>query len=187
MKPSKALLVIDMQRGSFTPRTPRFDTPGVVARINELATLFRAHHYPVIFIQHDGTREASFVPGTTEWELLADLNVHSDDFMVSKTANDAFYRSALASILEAAGVNELFITGCATDFCVAATIQSAIVRNFMVTVVEDGHTTGERPHLSAKQVIDHYNWVWRNLLPTNEPVAVLSTQEIVAHDRLSHR
>ena len=30
-------MVIDMQKGSFTSKSPRFDTKGVVMRINELA------------------------------------------------------------------------------------------------------------------------------------------------------
>ena len=47
MENRKALLVIDMQKGSFTSETPRFDTNGVVKRINELAEMFRELNYPV--------------------------------------------------------------------------------------------------------------------------------------------
>ncbi len=41
MKNRKALLVIDMQKGSFTALTPRHDTDGVVQRINLMAEAFR--------------------------------------------------------------------------------------------------------------------------------------------------
>lgn len=44
-----------MQKGSFTPNTPRFDTEGVVNRMNELSDLFRKSELPVIYIQHDGS------------------------------------------------------------------------------------------------------------------------------------
>ena len=57
MEKRKALLVIDMQKGSFTSETPRFDSKGVIERINSLARIFRESNYPVIFIQHDGTKE----------------------------------------------------------------------------------------------------------------------------------
>lgn len=67
MKNRKALLIIDMQKGSFTSKTPRFDTKGVVSRINMLAELFRASHSPVFFIQHDGTKMKEFIPNTVEW------------------------------------------------------------------------------------------------------------------------
>ena len=99
---------------------------------------------------------------------------------MSKTANDAFYQSELSAMLTARGVEELFVTGCATDFCVEATVQSALSKDYRVTVVEDGHTTGERPALSARQVIAHYHWVWRNLVPTRGSVRVMKYEEIAA-------
>ncbi len=174
----RALLVIDMQKGSFTPQTPRFAAEQVVGNINALSRLFRRTAHPVIFIQHNGTRERAFVPNTTEWELLSTLEVHPQDTVVSKTANDAFYRSKLSATLAACDVKELVITGCATDFCVEATVHSALAKDYQVTVVEDGHTTAERPHLSAQQVIAHYNWVWRHLTPTHGSVRVVKYQEV---------
>ena len=102
----RALLVIDMQKGSFTERTPRFNTQEVVEKINALAAVVR------------------------------------------------------------------------TDFCVAATVQSALTRDYTITVVEEGHTTGERPHLTAKQVIDHYNWVWQHMTPTRGQVHVKKFAQI---------
>ena len=60
MKNNKALLVIDMQKGSFTTKTPRFNTEGVVRNINELATLFREKNNTVVYIQHDGTGTGEF-------------------------------------------------------------------------------------------------------------------------------
>ena len=39
-------------------------------------------------------------------------------------------------------------------------------------VVEDGHTTSDRPHISAETVIAHYNWVWQNMIPTEGSIKV---------------
>ncbi|MFT5802570.1 MAG: nicotinamidase-related amidase [Patescibacteria group bacterium] len=69
MNPHSALLVIDTQKGSFTLETPRFDTEGVVKRINDLATTFRKNNAPVVFIQHDGTGSGEFEKNTEEWEI----------------------------------------------------------------------------------------------------------------------
>jgi len=149
MKKRKALLVIDMQKGSFVPETPRFDSDGVVRRINELTQLFRTLEYPVIYIQHDGTGTGEFEKHTTEWENLDALVVLPSDILIDKYANDVFYRSRLQSTLKELQINELFITGCATDFCVGATIQSALAKDYNITVVKDGHTTGDRPNLKA--------------------------------------
>ncbi|MCF0069795.1 isochorismatase family protein [Dyadobacter sp. CY261] len=170
----KALLVIDMQRGSFTEATPRHNTEGVVQIINSLATTFRAKSWPVLFIQHDGSTMNEFVPFTTEWELLDDLKTDTGDIRIDKYANDVFYRSELGQKLDMLAINELVITGCATDFCVESTIQSAVSKDYNITVIEDGHTTGNRPNLQASQVIDHYNWVWKNMIPTKGKIEVLS-------------
>gem|GEM_PF-6527493 len=55
-----ALLIIDMQKGSFTEQTPRYDTEGLVGRLNQLAMVFRGRNLPVVFIQHDGTWKGAF-------------------------------------------------------------------------------------------------------------------------------
>ena len=172
MKGTEALLVIDMQQGSFTSQTPRFDTEGVVRRINALAQLFRDSDLPVIFIQHDGTKMKEFIPQTTEWKLLDSLVVKWTDIFIDKTANDAFYNTALQTQLQAANVDTLYITGCATDFCVESTIQSALTKDYHIVVMKDGHTTGERPTMTGEKVIEHYNWVWQNMVPTGGTIEV---------------
>ena len=178
MKNSKALLVIDMQKGSFTSETPRFDTEGVIRRINELAATFRAQQFPVIYIQHDGTGTGEFEKHSTEWENLDALIVKPTDLRIDKYANDVFYNSQLQAKLSALKINELFITGCATDFCVESTVQSALSKDYQITVVADGHTTGERPHLQAEKVIEHYNWVWQNMIPTKGRIEVKNFEAI---------
>ncbi|WP_109829755.1 cysteine hydrolase family protein [Reichenbachiella versicolor] len=175
----KALIVIDMQKGSFTPQTPRYDTDGVVYRINQLAEQFRKLNSPVIYVQHDGTGSGEFEKGTTEWENLDELEVRSSDIIIDKYANDVFYQSDIQGKLSDLGIEELVITGCATDFCVESSIQSALTKDYSITVVEDGHTTGDRPGLSAKQVIDHYNWVWKNMIPTKGTIVVKNTAQIL--------
>ncbi|WP_026714251.1 cysteine hydrolase family protein [Flavobacterium daejeonense] len=178
MKNRKSLLIIDMQKGSFTSKTPRFDTDSVVMRINELAKLFRKAKLSVIYIQHDGTGTGEFEKSTSEWELLDTLNIESTDVLIDKYANDVFYNSGLQSKLTELNVTELFITGCATDFCVESTVQSALAKDYNITVVADGHTTGDRPHLRAEKVIEHYNWVWQNMIPTKGKIEVKNFDQI---------
>jgi nicotinamidase-related amidase len=168
----KALLIIDMQKVSFTPQTPRFDSEGVVQRINKLSDIFRLAGDKVIFIQHDGSKEGFCKPNTSEWEILSSLDVKPNDLIISKTANDSFYRTTLKEELIKWGISELIVTGCATDFCVDSTIKSALVNDFNITVIKDAHTTADRPNLKAKQVIDHYNWIWSEMTPTKGRINV---------------
>ncbi|MGE8430273.1 MAG: isochorismatase family protein [Sphingobacterium sp.] len=94
----RVLLIIDMQKGSFRPYTLRHDTLAIVDRINQLSEQCRKNGDLVIFIQHDGTKENRFMPGTEDWSLLPELIRGPADISVSKTANDSFYQTELQSI-----------------------------------------------------------------------------------------
>ena len=153
----KALLIIDMQRGCF----PEFNLAlqELVSRINALAANFRNNQYPVIYIRHDGSSENELIPHTDDWQLLSELQTLPTDQYIEKTANDSFYRTPLSQVLTERNITELYITGSATDFCVDATIKSALSKDYQVTVVADCHTTNDKPNLPAPVLIDHYNWI----------------------------
>ena len=177
---TKALLIIDMQAGGFTPATPRYDTKGVIEKINQLTEFFRMNGDQVIFIRHDGTKEGDYIPGTNDWQVLTALNQLPGDLYIEKTINDSFYQSNLQETLYKLGINDLYFMGCATDFCFDATVKSALGKDFNVTVVKDGHTTADRPFINAKTLIDHHNWLWSKLTPAAYPVKVATYSEIIA-------
>jgi nicotinamidase-related amidase len=174
------LIVIDIQVGCFGEDSPRYDTDGVVARINGLARAVRRAGGVVVFVQHDGPPGDAFEPGRDGWRLLPALDRLETDPVVHKRACDAFYETDLAQVLDKHGATELMMTGCATDFCVDTTIRAAASRDYEVTVVEDGHTTGDRPHVDALSVIRHHNWVWENLIHPRVQVKVEPVASLVA-------
>ena len=175
----KALLIIDMQIGSFKPATPRFNTDILIYKINKLAAAIRENGNKVIFIQHDGSKENNFIPNSSDWEILSSLIKDPEDLIISKTANDPFYESDLQNTLDKFGIKELVITGCATDYCVDTAVRSALSKDFKVIVVKDGHTTADRPHLKAEKVIEHHNWIWENMTPTKGNVAVVEFEKVI--------
>lgn len=179
----KALLIIDMQVGSFKPYTLRHDTMGTIERINILSKKFRDDKQLVIFIQHDGSKEHNFVPHTRDWQILPELNSLPGDLFVSKTANDSFYHSELCHILTEHNITELFICGCATDFCVDSTVKSALTQDFKVTIIADGHTTASRPFIDAETLINHYNWLWADMIPTKYKLSVVKTKALTDYDQ----
>ncbi len=175
----KALLIIDMQVGSFSEKTPRHDANGVVQRINSLSNQFRNQGNIVIFVQHDGTRENFLHHGTADWQILPALDQAENDIYIEKTANDSFYRTDLEKILRANQITHLVITGCATDFCVNSTVQTALVKDFNITIVKECHTTADRPNFKAKDLIDFHNWLWENLTPTKGRIQLTSFRDII--------
>jgi nicotinamidase-related amidase len=87
------------------------------------------------------------------------------------------YETELVDLLEQHGMQTLIITGCATDYCIDTNICAAASSNYEVVIVKDGHTTRDRPHLDAKSITAHHNWMWENpILPRNE-VKVLPTSK----------
>jgi nicotinamidase-related amidase len=170
-----ALLVIDMQVGLFEG-AERFDADGVVRRINALAHAVRGKGGVVVFIQHED--EGAYVRGAPGWRILPALESRPEDVYIRKTACDSFYRSELDDVLRELQITRLFITGCATDFCVDTTLRSAASKDYEVVVVADGHTTADRPHLAAEKIIEHHNWMWARLILPGRPVKVLSTNEL---------
>jgi len=172
------LLVIDMQVGLFAGAS-RYDADGVVRRANDLAHAVRAKGGAVIFVQHDGAEKTGLEPQTPGWEVLPALDRRPTDLVVRKTACDSFYRSGLDAILRERKITRLLVTGCATDFCVDTTIRSAASKDYDVVVASDGHTTADRPHLSAEQIIEHHNRMWANLILPGHPVTVVKTEELL--------
>ena len=107
------------------------------------------------------------------------MNLLDSDLYIEKEANDSFYKTDLSSLLAELNVDHLYITGCATDFCVNATIHSALVKDFDLTIIKDCHTTADRPNLKAEENINFHNWLWANLTPTNGRIRLLPSNEIL--------
>lgn len=166
-----ALIIIDMQEGPFS-QSDKYDSEGVISRINQLSEYIRENDGRVIFIQHDGPAEDQLLPLTPGWEILRSLTQNDSDIVVRKTTNDSFYKTELSKHLKALNAEQLIISGWATDLCVDSTIRSAVSLGHNVVVASDCHTVSNRPNLSAEQVIEHHNWLWENLLTSGNLIEV---------------
>ena len=173
-----ALIIIDMQQGSFTSRSPRYDAENLVQRINQLAERVRSTGGVVLFVQHDGPQGDPHHPDAPGWRLLSDLEAKEGDLIVRKTSCDAFLDTDLNDMLRSSGVERIIVTGCATDFCVDTTIRSALARRYKTVVPTDGHTTADRPYLSAEKIIEHHNAVWSDFISPIGPASLMRCAEI---------
>lgn len=165
-----ALVVIDMQEALFSDETPRYDLLGLVCRLNKLADDVRKSGGAVIYVQHDGPEDGPLHPASSGWQLLGSLDVGPDDIRVRKTSCDAFLGTNLDDVLRQ--FDQIIITGCATDYCVDTTVRSALAKGYRTVVPSDGHTTFNRPHLSAEKIIEHHNVIWADFIAPNGPAIV---------------
>jgi nicotinamidase-related amidase len=164
-----ALIIVDMQQGSFTAETPRHDAEGLVGRLNELARRVRSSRGVVVYVQHDGPPGDPHHPGQTGWRLVPTLETGEEDLFVRKRYCDAFLETDLDDVLKSSGIDRVIVTGCATEFCVDTTVRSALARRYETVVPTDGHTTADRPYLAATKIIEHHNAVWADFISPAGP------------------
>lgn len=175
---TSVLLVIDMQEGSFSPRSARHDARGVIHRINALAAKIRANRGEVIFIQHCGREGDAHHPDASGHALLPELHVEQSDRVLLKTNCDSFLGTELDAVLAALRPAPLIIAGCATDYCVDTTVRSALARGLPTIVAADYHTTADRAHLPATKIIVHHNAIWADFVAPAGPARVLPADSI---------
>ncbi|PEH54900.1 MULTISPECIES: isochorismatase family protein [Yersinia] len=171
MTREKVVIVIDMQNGVFAH--PRFDRAGRIVHINQLID----HADQVIFIQHI---EDEMTEGSELWQLLPELHQPESAISVNKTACDSFYRTSLDNIIAKLGATHLTICGCATDYCVDTTVKIAASKGYALTIASDAHTTANRQHATAQQLIGQHNEVWSELAIPGNHITVKATQQILA-------
>ena len=95
-----------------------------------------------------GVGQAITTPGGTEgrilvrdtWgtEIVDALKPRPEDCIVYKHRYSGFYETELDSMLKAAGINQLIITGCTTSVCVESTIRDAYFRDYQSVPLSDG-------------------------------------------------
>jgi nicotinamidase/pyrazinamidase len=151
-----ALIVVDMQR-DFMPggslAVPRADE--IVERINEYVAVFEARDLPIFFTrdwhppdhcsfeQSGGEWPPHCVQGTRGAEWADGLRIPDTARVVSKAtdkdteAYSGFAGTSLLTSLTVEQVRRLFIAGVATDYCVRATVMSALAHGFEVVVLAD--------------------------------------------------
>jgi nicotinamidase-related amidase len=173
-----ALLVIDMQAG-LLDGSPKHDLASVIERINQLAATVRTRAGNVIWIQHCGPAGTPFAPGEPGWQFLPELQRDAADVVMPKTLNDAFAGTGLQAKLQQLAPSRVLIAGWATDFCVDATLRSAVAHGYDVVAVSDAQTLADRPHLDAPGVIRHHTWVWANLIAPGS-IRIATAAELLA-------
>jgi nicotinamidase-related amidase len=161
---TKALLIIDVQNGivrgtGSDERQPLIDAAldDVVGRLSTLQQRARAAGVPVIMVQHDGSDGDPIAVGTEGWAIRGELAPAAGEPVVHKQSGDSFFATDLADRLRERSVTHLVIGGCQTQFCVDTTVRRAVSEGYDVTLVADGHTTGDRAGLTFEQIIAHHN------------------------------
>ena len=157
-----ALLVIDMQNFYVA----EVDTAiSIVPNINRLAAACREKGAPVIWVimrcaENEGAPSqwqiyhkyffteakgrnhlTKLSPGNEGYEIYSALEVEDDDRIVTKRRFSPFIVGAsnLHDILQGLGIENLIVTGTATNMCSESTARDAMMLDYKVVMVEDAN------------------------------------------------
>ena len=177
MAQDTALLIIDMQVGLVEWA---YQKDEVLARLKALIARARAASIPVIYIQHDGHKPAHpLYPSKPGWQIHPDIAPQPGDLVLRKTASDSFWGTSLQQELEARGIKRVLVTGMMTEFCVDTTSRRAASLGYDVTLVADGHTTGDNDLLTAAQIIQYHNTILAELTTPDTPILVQPAEQLL--------
>lgn len=148
-----ALLIVDVVTAYLEPSSPLFMDSAAAAKDSNrrLAEAARAAGVPVIFTNVQYKPDGSdggvfyrkvpvlkvFVEGSPLGAFPADLSPQTGDRVVTKQYPSAFFGTALAETLRAAGIDTLLITGYSTSGCVRASTLDAMQYGFVPLVVRE--------------------------------------------------
>ncbi len=146
----EALLVIDMLNDFVLPGAP-LEVPearNVIKSIRLEIDRAHAEGKPVLYVcdahEPDDKEFRKFgwpahaVKGTKGAEVVEALRPSPKDIVIPKNTYSGFYGTKLEDTLQRIGVDSLRLTGCVTNICVMFTAADAVLRDYQVTVVEDG-------------------------------------------------
>lgn len=171
MESAQALVVIDVQEAIFDLPIPLFGPDQFVGNVRKLLAKARAAKVPVFLIQHCGPTGGRFEKNTAGWQLHACLERNNEDIVIEKSQPGACHGSNLESRLAELGIKRVAVCGFASPFCVDTTVRNLYSAGFDVQLAADAHTTTDGEILTAKETIDHHNWVLKrfsSVIPNNE-------------------
>lgn len=143
-----ALIVIDLQKGTVTSPASPYPVCEVINRAAQLARFFRERGLPVVLVSVTGgapgrtdAGRRSSVSLPADWaELVPELNVHPNDYILTKQRPGAFIGTNLNDYLQRQGVTQVALVGVATSIGVESTARSAYDYGYNVTFVIDAMT-----------------------------------------------
>jgi len=161
---TKAFLVIDVQNailsGKASPeRQPDIDAAldETVARLAALQEKARQAGVPIVLVQHDGGSGHRLAVGTPGWALREEIAPRQREIVVRKKSADSFFETDLAERLDERASTHLIVGGCMSQFCVDTTVRRAVSLGYDVTLIADGHMTGDTTTLTFSEIIAHHN------------------------------
>ncbi|MEI4828462.1 cysteine hydrolase family protein [Bacillus sp. FJAT-53711] len=155
----QALVVIDVQEGMYTVGIPVHNGSRLLQNLQEVIQKCRSHEIPVIYVQHNGSKDHPLEKGTAGWHIHSKITPMSNEVVVEKETPDSFHETNLREVLQEKGIEHLYICGLQTEYCVDTTVRRAFSEGYKVTLIHGAHSTFDSEQLRAEDIIQHHNKV----------------------------
>ncbi len=142
-----ALVVVDMQKDFCYPDGKLFGGERVTEIFENVADAVNSarEKMPVIFTQDYHRRDdpefkiwpEHCVAGTEGAEIIDEIEVKEEDYIIKKRRYSAFFGTDLDLTLRELGIGGLYLAGVLTNICVLHTAGDAALRGYDVTVIKD--------------------------------------------------
>lgn len=165
-----AVIVIDMLNDFVTGNLKCDRAQRIIPNIKRLIDATRKYDIPVIF-SNDAHEETDFevvkkwgkhaMKGTKGAEVIPELKLIENDFIVPKKVYSGFYETGLEDLLKrlhnGKGADTLVLTGLHTHMCVRHTAADAFFRGFNLIIPEDGvEAFSEGDHKQGLEYFENY-------------------------------
>ena len=152
-----ALLIIDVQIGSFLEAELIYKGNELLKNIQFLISKARIEQASIFFTKHNGKTGTLTKKGNPGWEIHPSIPPLKEDVIIEKDYPDSFQQTDLQQQLVTRKISRIIITGIQSEICVDATCRRAFSQGYEVILVEDGHSTYNSNILNASQIINHHN------------------------------
>ena len=110
--------------------------------------------------------------GTPQFEMIPELEPRSGDLVLHKVTNSGFAGTSLDLVLRNQGIENLVLTGAATDGCVEATTRAGADLGYKSVMVEDCCVT--QSQLFHEMTLMHCIQIWGRVLSSDQVIAELA-------------
>ncbi len=171
-----ALLVIDVQKGSFAAWAPSERLPLLpdrierMQRVRAIVNAARAAGVPIIFFKEehranmvdfgrelDGTENVHCLDDSPHTQIAADeLGLLPNDYVITKRRYSCFFGTELEILLKGLRANTLILVGGFTDVCVHYTFVDGHQHDYYCRVIEECTTASSSPaHDAALRAMEY--------------------------------
>ena len=153
------LVVVDMQKGLAVDGLYSFDL--FIKNVITLIEAARKNKVEIIYIQHDDGEGSGLSQGDKAFEIADQVKPKKNEKTFVKTARSCFTNKLFEEYLEDNNESELMIVGLQTEFCIDATVKSAVEKGYKVYLPQGTNSTFDNDYLTGEKIVQFYSeWIW---------------------------